>query len=363
MISPLIAISNKKLGTKMTMVIGACLVAVAWVGASFATRIWHLFLTVGFCFGYGMGCLYVTASGILPQWFSRRRSLAVGIATSGAGLGGLAYNLGAGAAVEAFGLKWTYRILAACSFACNFLCSMLLRDRNKMVKPSQRPFDYKELGKIEIDLVIAWGFLTELGYVVLLYSLPHYAISLGLSSKQGSVVGAVLNLGLGVGRPLVGYYSDTWGRINMAALMTALCGLWCFAIWIPAKSYGVLVLFALLAGTVCGTFWGTVTAVTTEVVGLKRLPSSFGIICMALVLPATFAEPLGLQIVSASGYVTSQVFVGAVFVLGAGCLCLLRAWKLTELELKSQNENGYGGGQRASMQWLKASKLCSFRHV
>ena len=146
-----------------------------------------------------------------------------------------------------------------------------------MVKPSQRSFQYRELARIEVDLIIVWGILTELGYVILLYSLPHYAASIGLSQKQGSVIGAMLNLGLGIGRPLVGYYSDAWGRINMAALMTALCGVFSLAIWLPARSYGVLLLFALLAGTTCGTFWGTVTAVATEVVGLKRLPPTFGI--------------------------------------------------------------------------------------
>jgi predicted MFS family arabinose efflux permease len=71
----------------------------------------------------------------------------------------------------------------------------------------------------------------------------------------------------------------------MAGFTTALCSLLCFAVWMPAHTYGVLVLFAVLAGTVCGTFWGTVTAVTTEVVGLKRLPSTFGIICLMLVVP------------------------------------------------------------------------------
>ena len=363
LISPLVAISNRKFGTRVTLLIGTCLVAVAWVGASFATQIWHLFLTVGLCFGYGMGCLFVTASGILPQWFLRRRSLAVGVASSGAGLGGLAYNLGAGAAVDALGLKWTYRTLAACSFTCNLVCSLLLKDRNKLVKPSQRSFDHKEFGKIEVILIIVWGFMTELGYIILLYSLPHYAASLGLSHKQGSVIGAALNLGLGVGRPLIGYYSDTWGRINMAALMTALCGLWCFAIWIPAKSFGVLVLFALLAGTVCGTFWCCVTAVTTEVVGLKRLPSTFGITLTALVLPTTFAEPLGLQIVTSSGYVSSQVFVGSVFLLGAVCVLLLRAWKLTEVDLKSQGDDGCSGEPQRPMHWLKLSKVFSLRQV
>ena len=362
LISPLVAVSNRKFGTKPTLMIGACLISAAWLGASFATQIWHLFLSIGCCFGYGMGFLYVTAAAVLPQWFLQRRSLAVGIATSGAGLGGLAYNLGAGAAIESLGIQWTYRVLAISSFVCNFACALVMKDRNKLVKPTQRSFDHRVLGKLEVDLVIAWGFLTELGYIVLLFSLPHYASSIGLSHQQGSIIGAMLNLGLAVGRPFIGYFSDSWGRINIAAGATGLCGVFCLAIWVPAKTYGVLLLFALLAGTVAGTFWGTVTAVTTEVVGLRQLPSTFGIICMALVLPTTFAEPLGLQIVSGAGYTTSQAFVGFVFLLAAGCVWLLRSWKITQLDMKAQLHSGHPV-QGSSLQLFKPSKLFSLRRV
>jgi MFS family permease len=359
LISPLVAASNRKLGTRATLLIGTCLVSTAWLGASFATRIWHLFLTVGTCFGYGMGFLYITASAVLPQWFSTQRSLAVGIASAGAGLGGLAYNLGAGAAVETLGLKWTYRVLAICSFMCNFICSIVLKDRNRLVKPTQSSFDYRELGRVEVDLVISWGFLTELGYIVLLYSLPHYATSIELSQKQGSIIGAMLNFGLAIGRPLVGYYSDAWGRINMATATTALCGLFCLAIWMPANSFSVLTLFAVLSGTVCGTFWSTVTAVTEEVVGLKRLPSTFGIVCVALVLPTTFAESVALGIVSASGYRTSQIFVGFAFLLGALCTWVLRSWKIDQIKLTTQNGSGEQRRPDQNLQWLGLKNLFS----
>ena len=132
-----------------------------------------------------MGFVYITATAVLPAWFSSKRSLAVGIATSGAGLGGLAYNLATGAAVEKLGLKWSYRLLAFCSLAGNLVASLLLKDRNKNVKPVQAAFNWREYSRIEVDLVLLWGVLTELGFMVLLYSLPNYATSIGLSPSQG----------------------------------------------------------------------------------------------------------------------------------------------------------------------------------
>ncbi|EXJ67776.1 uncharacterized protein A1O5_09122 [Cladophialophora psammophila CBS 110553] len=361
--APVVNISTRHLGMRFTLLIGTALLFVALFGASYATEIWHLFLTQGVCFGWAMGFLYIPATAALPQWFSTRRSLAMGIASSGAGLGGLAYNLAAGGIVQSLGMNWAYRILAFCGLAVNGACSLLLKDRNKAVQPLQNAFNYREYGHIEVILVVIWGVLTELGYIVLLYSLPNYATSIGLTAGQGSVVGAVLNLGLGVGRPVIGYYSDAFGRINMAAIMTALCGVLCLALWVPAKSYGVLIAFALTSGCVCGIFWNTVTPVTAEVVGLKRLPSSFGIICLSLVVPTTFAEPIALEMVSASGYLSSQIFVGCMFLLAAASTWVLRSWKINQVELKAAREQGISSPGAASQTrmdhgyWLTPQRL------
>lgn len=78
-----------------------------------------------------------------------------------------------------------------------------------------------------------------LGYIVLLFSLPNYANSIGLTAQQGAIIGAVLNLGQGLGRPPIGYFSDSLGRINMAGFMTFLSGVFSLVIWVNAKSFGV----------------------------------------------------------------------------------------------------------------------------
>ena len=338
LVSPIVSMSNRKVGTRPTLLIGTILVFVSLLGASFATEIWHLFLSQGLCFGYGMGFLYITATAILPKWFSSRRSLVLGIASSGAGIGGLAYNLGAGAGVQTIGLPWTYRILAFCSLAVNLISSILLKDRKTINREKEKAFDFRDYGRVQVLLVVTWGFLTELGYIVLLYSLPNYATSVGLSASQGSIIGAMLNLGLGIGRPLIGYYSDVLGRINMASIMTAICGIFCLAIWVPAETFPVLVVFALLSGSVMGTFWTCFAPVTAEVVGMQRMPSTLSMICFSLVLPTTFAEPIALQIVSSSGYLSSQIFVGCMFLGGAASTLALRSWKISEIENKARAE-------------------------
>ena len=286
-ITPLINTSTRKLGTRPTLSIGLTLFTASLIGASFATEVWHLYLSQGVCIGWGTGFLYVGSANIIPQWFSRRRSVANGICASGAGFGGLIYSLATSALLQRAGPPLTFRVLAACQFVANLVSIILISDRNQTQRPNQSAFNYRLLKRGEVWLVLGWGCMSELGYTVLLFSLPNYARSIGLDAKQGSVVAALLNLSTFFGRILLGHSSDVLGRINITTITTGFCGTICLAIWIFAKSFEVLCFFAVLAGMVCGAFWATVAPVAADVTGLSELPSTLSIVLVLMVIPAT----------------------------------------------------------------------------
>lgn len=286
-VSPVATLTTRLYGTRTTLLIGVALETISFLGASFAAQTWHLFLSQGICFGWGMGFQFVGSVGISAQWFSTHRSLANGIAAAGSGIGGLVYSLSAQAMIRNISLPWAFRILAIIAFVVNTSCSLLIKDRNKQIGSSQLSFDYRLFKKMEFLGLMAFGFLSMLGYVVLLFSLPNYARTIGLTAQQGSIVGAVLNLGQALGRPPIGYFSDNIGRLNMASSMTFLVGLFSLLIWMFAKSFGVLIFFSLIGGTVAGTYWAVVAPVTTEVMGLVDLPSALSITWLVLVLPTT----------------------------------------------------------------------------
>jgi MFS family permease len=254
LISPLATVTTRRFGTRTTLLVGVFFQTISLISASFAKTIWQLFLSQGICFGWGMGFLFVGSVGIIPQWFTKRRSLANGIGTAGSGIGGLIYSLTTEAMIQKLGLPWAFRILGIVSGVVNFTCSVVVRDRNKQVGASLLAFDVRLFRRPEFWLLLGYGFFSMLGYIVLLFSLPNYARSVGLTSKQGSIVGALLNLGQGIGRPPLGYYSDSVGRINIAGVATFLSGLFALVIWVFAKSYGVLIFYALIGGTVAGVF-------------------------------------------------------------------------------------------------------------
>lgn len=196
-ISPLVTIFVRKFGTQISLLVGICFETAGFLGASWADKIWHLFLSQGLSFGFGMGFLFVASVGIVPQWFSKRRSFANSIAAAGSGIGGLVYSLAADAMIKSVGLGWAFRMLAIVSCIVNAICTILVRDRNKAVGAVQLAFDVRLFKRVEFLLFLGWGFFSMLGYIVLLFSLPNYARSVGLTAQQGSTVGALLNLAQG----------------------------------------------------------------------------------------------------------------------------------------------------------------------
>ena len=111
------------------------------------------------CFGLGMGFLFVGTVGVVPQWFTTKRSLANGISTAGSGIGGMVYSLAAQAMIQSIGLPWAFRILGILAFTVNFVCAILIKDRNKAVGASQLAFDYRLFKRKEFNLMQAWGYV------------------------------------------------------------------------------------------------------------------------------------------------------------------------------------------------------------
>ncbi|KAK3111172.1 hypothetical protein LTR53_013842 [Teratosphaeriaceae sp. CCFEE 6253] len=333
LVSPFATLTTRLYGTRTTLFTGIAFETASLIGASFASAIWQLFLSQGICFGIGMGFLFVGSVGIVPQWFSTKRSLANGFAAGGSGIGGLIYSLATGAMIKSIGLPWAFRVLGIVACVVNSICAILIKDRNKTIGASQLAFDVKLFKRVEYVLINGYGFFSLLAYVVLIFSLASYANAIGLNASQAAVVSAVLNLGQAFGRPPIGYFSDSIGRINMAGLMTFLSGLFALVIWTFTHSYGVLIFYAIIGGTVAGTYWATIAPVTAEVVGLKHVSSALSLIWLFIVLPSTFSEPIALEIVAGTGsYLGTQLFTGFMYMAAAACLLLLRGWKIGELD-------------------------------
>jgi MFS family permease len=86
--TPTIGRMMDRFGPRSVMELGTALMAAGFLLAPFTTQPWHLYLTIGVLVGGGSVCLgYSGFSLFLPNWFIRRRGLAIGLAFSGVGFG------------------------------------------------------------------------------------------------------------------------------------------------------------------------------------------------------------------------------------------------------------------------------------
>jgi len=250
--APLVTVVAKSMGTKPPMYAGALFLLAGFVSASFSTRIWHVYLSQGVLVGLGVGFVYVPSIPIISQWFDKRRSLANGVSTAGSGIGGLLFSLATGAMIESLGLPWALRVIGCISCCTNLLATFYIKDRNAFIRPKQRPFDRNLVRQRSVLWLLAWAFVSMLGYITLLYSLSDFSLSINLDRTQATNITALLNLGTAIGRPCIGILSDRLGRFEVASGLTFLCGLFCLALWVPATSYALIIMFALVSGAILG---------------------------------------------------------------------------------------------------------------
>ena len=250
-----VLVRHNSFGIHLPMLIGVFIQTTGFITASFAIRVWQLYLTQGVLVGLGVGFTYIPSIAILSQWFSGRRSLANGISAAGSGIGGLLFSFVVRAAISNISLAWSLRITGLVSGFMNILATVAIRSRNHIIQPKQHPFDTDLLRRYDVILVLAWAFVSMLGYITLLFSMSSFASSIGLDNSQSATVTALLNLGTALGRPFIGIISDYCGRIESAGFITLLCAISVFAIWIPATSYWVTILFVIVNGAILGVFW------------------------------------------------------------------------------------------------------------
>ncbi|CAO3688253.1 unnamed protein product [Umbelopsis ramanniana] len=321
LVSPAVHVLKSMYGPKIVLAAGTAVLSLSLILAAFSTQIWHLYLTQGIMYGIGGSLMYTTAMGIAPQWFDKRRGLALGVATSGSGIGGLIMPFIMSPLLETLGAPWCYRILGFIALAVGLFASIFIEERY----PHQQRKKFSELMNFAIlkePNFAIWNIACDLcllGYLVPFYLMPTYAQDYGLSASQGANLVSVLSAFNFIGRVLSGFYADYIGRLNADILCMTVSGLACGLLWVFATNYGILIAFCVIYGLFCGAYFALLAPVTALITGIERFPGGFSLF---LVLNAVgfFGAPIAGAVQTASnstGYLATQLFTTVTFLLGA----------------------------------------------
>src|SRR2546422_5972436 len=116
-LGPLLGRQMDRRGPRSVMLLGVVMVGAGLGLAPLVTAPWHLYLTLGVLVAGGTVCLGYTGHALfLPNWFVRRRGLAIGIAFSGVGVGAIII------------LPWLQRLIAGAGWrtACLAMAALVV---------------------------------------------------------------------------------------------------------------------------------------------------------------------------------------------------------------------------------------------
>jgi len=238
--SPFIGIAIDRYGPRVVLPVGGLIVSAGLAASTFATSLWQFYLLMGgMVVGASVTVSYIGHSAFLPNWFVRRRGLAIGIAFSGVGFGGIVMLPLVQSAIDEFGWRTACWAVAISVFVITIPLNFLFqrtRPADLGLEPdgdgtptddSSTPiYDNvvdREWAETDWTLVKAmrtgrfwWLAIAFFSALFLWYGLQvhqtKYLIDIGFSSEIAAfALGLVAFFGV-CSQILLGYLSDRWGR-------------------------------------------------------------------------------------------------------------------------------------------------------
>ncbi|EDK45089.1 hypothetical protein LELG_03268 [Lodderomyces elongisporus NRRL YB-4239] len=331
--SPLITVIQGYIGFKNTLIIGNCLQFTALMLASWSRKLWQLYCTQGLMQSFGLAFFSIPAITVLPQWFKKKRVLAMGLSSAGSGLGGIVFNLGMQKVVDTKGVFWALRVQSIIGFGLTWIAIFLAKSKAAKHNIQFDFFNFSSCKTAGYWLVMLFVITCIFGYVIVLYTLANFTTSLGYSERQGSIVSAMVQVGSLFGRPIVGYLSDRYGAATLGSIVYYISGIFCLAMWIPARNYATVIIFALIMGSIMGSIYAIFAPLIARIFGLQKMSIIFGQIWAIVGVAGLFSPVIGVKLTKGSGaevnpssYRDCSIFTGIMFLACATFMLIIRGY-------------------------------------
>ncbi|KAI7891270.1 major facilitator superfamily domain-containing protein [Mucor mucedo] len=209
----------QKIGFRGTMAIGTVFSPLALILASFATELWHVYLSQGVLFGLASAFVFSPSVTLPSQWFTSRRALATGIAVSGSGVGGVCLSPMIQKLILTIGFRNTLRVQGAFGFGLLCISTALATSRYRPPPSSNgknkwyHVYDASLLSR-RFVLLLCFSFFVPFGYVAPFFLAPSYCEYIGLDASTGAVMISVMSAANAICRIALGYLADRTGRFN-----------------------------------------------------------------------------------------------------------------------------------------------------
>ena len=296
--------------------------------------LWQIFFTYSLLLAIGTSAIYVTVMSTVLRWFEKKRGLALGIASIGAGMGPLVVAPFATYLISAFDWRTAFTILGVIVLAVVIPFSRLLRrDPQEIgVLPDGAEFSastaLNQKTAVSADYLSPWQafrtrsfwvvvsifFLYAVTIFIILTHLVPHVTDLGFSAVEAATVLSVAGGATLVGRVLLGVASDRLGRKTAAMLCTIMhAGGLLWLLW--AQEMWMFYLYALVFGLAWGGMAPATAAIIGETFGLGRMGAILGILDAGFNIGAAVGPVIGGVIFDLKGDYSPSFLLGVGLML------------------------------------------------
>ena len=317
-----------RFGPRLVCSAGMVLIALGLLLTSWAPALWMVYLSYGLLVGLGIAFVYTPSIASVQPWFTLRRGLAGGIASSGVGAGTLLVPVLVAMAIGPMPWREAMQVLALAVLVLGLLAAALLR----RAPPSARPGTGGTASGLSLRETLRtptfrWFYLaTVTASPVMFIPFAHLSASArDLGLQESLAVGLVGLIGVGslVGRFSIGLLADRLGRAQTLVLMQLSMGL-SYALWAAAGGHTLLVLFALWFGLSYGSIVSLLPAICMDYFGGKAVASVVG----ALYSGAAVGNLLG-PVLAGAAFDRSGHYLGVMAVCAVlGVLATWASWRM-----------------------------------
>ncbi len=304
--------------------------------------LWQLFISYSLLLAIGTGAIYTVVMATISRWFDKKRGLALGIVSSGAGLGTVITAPLATYLISNVGWRMSFVVIGLIALLFIISPSVLLKKEPDEigalpdgVKPSAgetqigssraQPagFSLAEAARTSSFWFLAfiWIFYSMGLHLVLTHIVPH-ATDIGISVMEAaaalSLIGGISILG----RLSMGWVSDKMGR-KVTGVICALLQVGALAWLISAQELWMLYAVAAVYGFGYGGIDPPIAAMLGDIFGLRSIGVIMGALNIGWAIGAFIGPLIGGLTFDATGSYSMAFAAGAAGMAVASLLVAL----------------------------------------
>jgi MFS family permease len=284
---------------------------------------------------------------MVNEYWVVRRGMAYGILCGASGLSGTVMPFVIQALLTRYGYRTTLRAVAVALALLTGPLIPLLEGRlpSSPEQVATHRWNWTFFRSHLFWIYSVSNVLQGFGYFFPSLYLPSYASSLGLSSKSGALLLALMSIFQVGGQFVFGLLSDRKVPLDvLASLSTVIAAIACLAIWRLAESLPVLIVFAIIYGFFAAGFTATWARMSTSITDDETAgPIVFSLLNLGKGIGNVLAGPIGGALIAnsdsaghkaSSSYRWVVVFTGTCMFASASMIWLKQLKHLRLLKSK-----------------------------